>query len=627
MAPPSWTVRRLAAAVGAVVAASVVLGEAEPWRPTVMTVRGMVASGHPLGSEAGLRILQAGGNAVDAAVAAWFIQGEVEPGMTGLGGDAFILIYLAKTGRVVFINGSGPAPMAATPEFYRVRGGMPGDGALSVEVPGAVGGILLALEKYGTKRRSDVLQPAIALAEEGFPISDGLAASLRASRRKLAQFPSTTKIWFRNGEPLGAGDIVRNPDLAATLRALAAGGRDAFYRGPVAKRSVEYLKAHGGIHELSDWANFQAHEDEPIKVTYKGIDVYECPPNSQGHVMLQALNILEGFDLKGMGHNSAAYLHHVTEALKLAFADRNRYVGDPRFVGPIPMQGLLSKEYAALRRKLIDPNRAIEGEPPPGDPTRLTSSAAAAWLPRLPLAPGGLGAFSGRAGGSIQLAQPMQPTSAPPREIASSAEAARPRPEADDGLHLTTYLAVVDRDRNMVSITSSLLSAFGSGMVVEGVGYFLNNRMEYFSLELGDPNVLAPGKRTRQTINPALALKDGKPYLVFGTPGADTQPQTQLQFFLNVVEFGMGVQEALEQPAVISTSFRASYYPQRVVGTLITPAALPQEVRDGLAARGHRLDVRDVRGVGSVKAILVHPRTNALMGGVSPTRDSYVVGW
>jgi gamma-glutamyltranspeptidase/glutathione hydrolase len=200
-------------------------------------------------------------------------------------------------------------------------------------------------------------------------------------------------------------------------------------------------------------------------------------------------------------------------------------------------------------------------------------------------------------------------------------------PAPEDTYGLTTYLAVVDGERNMVSITSSLLSAFGSGMVVEDAGYFLNNRMAYFHLEEDDPNVLAPGKRTRHTINPALALRDGKPYVVFGTPGADTQPQTQLQFFLNVVEFGMNVQQALEAPAVISTGFRASYFPHQVEGTLRVPSSLPRHVLDELALLGHRLDVRDVRGVGSVKAILIHPETGVLLGGVSPTGDSYVMAW
>jgi gamma-glutamyltranspeptidase/glutathione hydrolase len=279
----------------------------------------------------------------------------------------------------------------------------------------------------------------------------------------------------------------------------------------------------------------------------------------------------------------------VTEALKLSFADRNRWVGDPRFVPPIPLAELLSKKYAARRRTLIDPRRAIEGEPPAG-------------LDRPPTENGPL--YS-------------RPSQAPEASA----------PAGEDSFGLTTYLAVVDQDRNMVSLTSSLLSAFGSGMVVEGAGYLLNNRMAYFYLEPEDVNALAPGKRTRHTINPALALKEGKPFLVFGTPGADTQPQTQLQFFLNVVEFGMNVQQALEAPAVISTSFRSSYFPHSVGDKLQTPAALPRHVLDGLAALGHRLDIREVKGVGSVKGILIDPRTGSLMGGVSPTGDSYVMAW
>jgi len=303
-----------------------------------------------------------------------------------------------------------------------------------------------------------------------------------------------------------------------------------------------------------------------------------------------------------MGHNTAPYLHAVTEALKLSFADRNKYVGDPKFVPNIPMQALLSKEYAAARRAAIDPNRAIVGEPVPGDPFRFKPSTA------------------GDRGAENAARQNLYGGPAP----ASSSVAPF---DADQILNLTTYLAVVDKDHNMVSVTSSLLSGFGSGMVVDKGGFFLNDRMRYFYLDPQDVNALAPGKRVRQTINPALALRDGKPYLVFGTPGADTQPQTQLQFFLNVVEFGMDVQQALEQPAVISNSFRDSYYPHAVLGKLLAPAMLSDRVRSELAAKGHQLDVRDVRGVGSVKAIMIHPRTGVLLGGVSPTGDSYVIAY
>jgi gamma-glutamyltranspeptidase/glutathione hydrolase len=567
------------------------------WRPTVVAQHGMVAAGHPLAAEAGLRILKAGGNAVDAAIATWAVQGQVEPGMTGLGADMFVLIYLAKTGEVKFINGTGFAPQAATIDFYKSKGGIPESGPLSISVPGAVGGAAMAVKKYGTKPLGDVLAPAIEIAEQGFPITESLARGLAGSREKLAKWPSTTKIWFRDGKPLQTGDVLVNASLARTLRAIAAQGPDAFYRGDIAKTTAAYLKANGGIITEADLRSYEPYEDAPVHVNYRGTEVYECPPNSQGFVMLEALNILEGYDLRKLGHNSAPYLHAVTEALKLSFADRNKYVGDPKFVPNIPMRTLLSKEYAAVRRAAIDPSRAIEGEPAPGDPFRSTSQGARGLQP----------------GDRYASPQPS-PTHVDPFD-------------PDQLLNLTTYLAVVDRDHNMVSITSSLLSGFGSGLVVDGGGFFLNDRMRYFYLDPSDVNALQPGKRTRQTINPALALRDGKPFLVFGTPGSDTQPQTQLQFFLNVAEFGMPVQDALEQPAVISNSFRDSYSPHAVLGKLITPAMLDQKVRDELAAKGHKLDVRNSKGVGSVKGILIDPRTGVLHGGVSPTGDSYVMAW
>ena len=586
------TKRASSFALAFILSAPMLSAQTSSWRPTIVAQHGMVAAGHPLAAEAGMRILKAGGNAVDAAIATWAVQGQVEPGMTGLGADMFVLIYLAKTGEVKFINGTGFAAQAATIDFYKSKGGIPDEGPLSISVPGAVGGAAMAVQKYGSKPLADVLAPAIEMAEQGFPITENLARGLSGSRKKLEKYPSTTKIWFRNAKPLEMGDILVNKDLARTLRAVAAKGADPFYRGDVAKNTAAFLKANGGIITEADLASYQPYEDAPVHVNYRGTEVYECPPNSQGFVMLEALNIIEGFDLKAMGHNSAPYLHAITESLKLSFADRNRYVGDPKFVPNIPMKALLSKEYAAARRALIDPNRAIEGEPAPGDPLRFrTPTAAVAY--------------------------------AAPRPLPTTVAAFDP----DEILNLTTYLAVVDKDHNMVSITSSLLSGFGSGMVVDGGGFFLNDRMRYFYLDPSDVNSLQPGKRTRQTINPALALRDGKPFVVFGTPGSDTQPQTQLQFFLNVAEFGMPVQLALEQPAVISNSFRDSYAPHAVLGKLLTPNVLPEPVKSGLAAKGHKLDLRDVHGVGSVKAIMVHPVTGALMGGVSPTGDSYVMAW
>ena len=562
------------------------------WRPTIVAQHGMVAAGHPLAAEAGMRILKAGGNAIDAAIATWAVQGQVEPGMTGLGADMFILYYEAKTGSVKFINGTGYAPGTATIEYYKKQGGIPESGPLSIAVPGAVSGASYAVQKYGTMPLSTVLAPAIEMAEGGFPISESLARGLAGSRAKLEKWPSTTRIWFRDGKPLQMGDILTNKDLAQTLRAIATKGPDGFYRGDVAKNTATFLQANGGLVSEEDLAGIKAFEDTPLRINYRGTDVYECPPNSQGFVMLEALNILEGFDLKAMGHNSGPYLHAVTEALKLSFADRNKYVGDPKFVKNIPMKQLLSKEYATARRRAIDPNRAIDGEPQPGNPLAVTLSTGAQ---------------------AYASPQPM-PTVARPFD-------------PDAILNLTTYLAVVDKDHNMVSVTSSLLSGFGSGIVVDKGGFFMNDRMRYYYLDPDDVNSLQPHKQVRQTINPALALRDGKPFLVFGTPGADTQPQTQLQFFLNVVEFGMTVQTALEQPSVISNSFRDSYYPHAVLGKLLTPKMLPENVRADLAKKGHQLDLRDVRGVGSVKGIMIHPQSGALMGGVSPTGDSYVMAW
>jgi gamma-glutamyltranspeptidase len=577
--------------IAAVILRPFLHAQTSTWRPVVMSDQGMVASGHPLASDAGIRILKNGGNAVDAAIATWAAQGLVEPMMTGLGSDMFVMIYLAKTNEVKFINATGFAPMAATIDLYKSKGGIPIDGPLSVSVPGSVGGAELAVRKYGTKPLSEVLAPAMELADRGFPVTEHLANSLKAAQSTLAKFPSSTKIWFRNGKPLEMGDRVIQKDLAATLGAIGSQGSAAFYKGDIAKATAAFMKANGGLITEQDLASYQAFEGAPIKVNYRGVDVYECPPNSQGIVMLEALNILEGFNLRYMGHNSAPYLHLVAEALKLSFADRDKYVGDPKFVPPIPMRELLSKEYAATRRAAIDPLHAIEGEPAPGNPRQPSASGSQAYA---------------MARGTV------------PAEVG---------PAPENTLGLTTYLAVVDKDRNMVSITSSLLSGFGSGMVVEKAGYFLNDRMAYFYLDPAKTNALAPAKRTRQTINPALAVKDGKPYIAFGTPGSDTQPQTQLQFFLNVVDFGMNVQQALEAPAVISSSFENSYYPHAVAGKLMTPVSLPKPVLDGLAALGHNLDIRDVKGVGSVKAIIVHPRTNVLMGGVSPTGDSYVIGW
>ncbi len=566
------------------------------WRPIVLGMDGMVSSGHYGVSMTGYKMLADGGNAIDAAAAAGFASTVFEPSRTGLGGDLFMLIYVAKTGEVKFVNGTGWAPKSASIAELAARGGQREDGSIAPLVPGATSGLLLAAQKYGRLGRAKILAPSIERSESGFAVSENLQNVLKRNQPRLAPFPSTTRVWFRNGEPVKMGDVVVQPELGRTFRAIAAGGSDAFYRGPIARRVVEYLSANGGsMLDASDFAEFNAEESEPLHIRYKGYDIYGCPPNSHGHVMLQALNILEGVNLKAMGHNSALYLHYVTEALKLAFADRDAFVSDPRFIKDIPMRGMLSKEYANQRRNLIRADRAMEGLAPPGNPR----ATARGQVPRQPV-------YTARAGTERVLT------------------GAAAFPEWIEGL--TTYVAAVDKDRNMVSMTSTIWSDFGNSMYAEP-GFFLNNRMGLFYTDPKDVNVVAPRKRPRMTLNPVLVLKDKKPFLAFGTPGGDTMPQAQLQFFLNFAEFGMNVQQAVEQPYVVSSSLRRSLIPHQVGGTLSVSERAPEQLRRDLAKLGHNVVTHDAKGVGSIKAILVNPATGVLMGGAAPATDSYAIGW
>ncbi len=568
-------------------------GQTSTWRAVYLGMEGMVASGHYGTAMSGYKMLATGGNAIDAAVAACFSSTVVEPSRAGLGGDLFILIHLAKTGEVKFINGSGWSPRKATRETFASKAELPREGPLAPLVPGATDALLLAAQKYGRLPRLKLLEPATELAERGFVVSENLHGVLRNNDARLRPFPTTTAVWYRNGEPLRMGDVLVQKELGATFRGIAQGGRDAFYKGRTARTVVDFLGAQGGLLGVDDLAEFAAHEDAPLHINYKGYDLYGCPPNSHGHVMLQALNILEGVDLKSMGHNSAAYLHHVAEALKLAFADREAYLADPRFVKDIPIQQMLSKDYAARRRKMINPDRAIDGQPPAGDARRAAAGDAALYA---------------SARGS--------------HRVLAGREA---YPDWIDGY--TTYVAAVDKDRNMVSITSTIWSDFGNCMYVPGAGFFLNNRMALFHLDPAEPNVLAPRKRPKMTLNPVLVKKDGKPYMVFGTPGGDTMPQSQLQFFLNFAEFGMNVQQAVEQPYVVSSAFRGALWPHPIANQLAVSDRIPEAVREELARKGHHVTTHNAKGVGSVKAILVDPKTSVLMGGAAPATDSYVIGW
>jgi len=538
------------------------------WRPVVMGTQGMVAAEHPQEALAALRVLQNGGNAFDAAVALFYMTGVVEQHQSGIGGDAFILAYLAREKRVVFINGTGPAPALATIERYRKEGGIPAAGMLSSTVPGAVGGFDLALRKFGTKKYPELLADAIDRARNGHPLSHWASGYHGASIPKLTPFPSSVAALLKNGGPFQPGDLFRQPDLARSYEAIAEGGAEAFYKGRLARLIGDFYQKNGGLIRYGDLAGYQAEESTPVRTTYKGMDVYQSGPNSQGITMLLALNILEGMDVKAMGHNSPEYVHTVVEALKLAFADRDRYIADPKFT-KAPIEQLLSKPYASRRRGLIDAQRARAGAAPHGEPGETSS------------------------------------------------------------------FSIADRFGNLVSVTHSVNGTFGSGVVVEGGGFVLNNRMPYFSLDEKDVNALRPGKRPRHTINPALALKDGKPLMAWNTPGGDNQPQAMLQAFLNMVEFGMNPQQAVEAPTVLTTNFHASNYPQPVGDSLQIPELLASRIGPALAAKGHKLVVsrlqppyrQQVSGAGAVKIVWIDPASGVFHGAVSPAKDNYVMGW
>jgi gamma-glutamyltranspeptidase/glutathione hydrolase len=568
------------------------------WRTVVQGTHGMVAAEHPLEAMAALDTLKAGGNAFDAALAAFYMTGVVEQHQAGLGGDCFVVAYVAKERRVVFVNGTGPAPKLAALATYRKFGGIPVNGPNAVSVPGAVAGFDLAWKQYGSLGYKALLAPAIDAAR-GHVLTEWSASNYAEALPVLLKYPASVRALLPDSKPPHAGDVFRQSDLAHTLEAMVHDGVDTFYRGAIAHLTAGAYEKAGGLLRFDDLSAFHAEQTEPVHTSYNGYEIYAAAPNSQGAVLLIALNILEGLDLKSMGFNSPEYLHTVTEAMKLAFADRDQYIADPRFTD-VPMAGLLSREYAAARRALIRRDRAIRGMAPAGDPRH-----ARALVP----------------GARIEYEEE-------PQQMRSEVRAPHSQGE-------TSSFSIADRFGNLVSVTHSVNGTFGSGVIVDGGGFVLNNRLPCFYLDDGNVNLLAPDKRTRHTISPALALKDGKPFLAWNTPGGDNQPQAMLQAFLNVVVFGMNVQQAVEAPTVTSTSFHDSVYPHPIAGTLIMPKTLADQVGAALAAKGHRVVVTPLQkpygqqpsGAGAVKMVRIDPRTGVFAAGVSPAKDDYAMGW
>jgi len=450
-----------------------------------MSNRGIVATSQPLAAQAGMSMLQQGGNAIDAAIATAAALNVVEPMATGLGGDAFALLYLRGSNQLKALNASGRAPYATGLEPLLDLGyrRMPDTGIHTVTIPGALDGWCSLLENYGTMRLAQVLVPAIQLAEAGFPVTEIIAHTWKMNSAKLRLNAAAARTYLRGGKAPEPGDVIVQPDLARTFRKLAEGGREVLYRGEIAQAIVACSEENGGLITMQDLSDHSSTWVTPISTNYHGYDVYECPPNGQGLVVLLALNILEGFDLRSLGHNSADYLHFLIEAIKLAFADGSRYVADPDFTD-LPWERLLSKGYAERRRSLIDRNRA-----------------------------------------------------------ATAVEAGALSTGED-----TVYLAVTDKDGNSASFISSLYQPFGSGIVIPDTGICLQNRGSLFSLEDGHPNCIEPHKRPYHTIIPAMVFRHGDLFLTFGVMGGFMQPQGHVQVLLNIVHFGMDVQTALDAP-------------------------------------------------------------------------------
>ncbi|HET8631658.1 MAG TPA: gamma-glutamyltransferase [Thermomicrobiales bacterium] len=532
-------------------------------RPAVVGRRGAVAAAHPLASLAGLTMLQQGGNAVDAAVATAATLNVVEPYMSGAGGDGYMVIATPGRHAPIVLNYMGPAPAAATPERFGVEGGND-DGILSPLVPGALGGWLTALERYGTMDRAAVFAPAIAYAEQGFPLTIKNNAFFALSRDRLRRWPTSARAYLHDGEVPSVGAILRQPDLARTFRTVVEGGIDAFYRGPIGAEIARFSRAHGGLITEQDLANYEPVWQEPLSTTYRGVRVF-CPPlPCSGMQYLQTLNIVEGFDLAAMGHNTADAIHHLAEAMKLAVADRTTYSADPAS----PIAGLLSKGYAATRRARIDPRKA------------------------------------GYSGGE-RFTSTKRPGEILPGSVESILRES------------TTHFVAADAAGYAVACTQSLGGGFGSGVVHGDTGLALNNLMRWFDLDPASPNVIAPHKHIEMCMSPSQVWREGRPYLLVGTPGSFGILETTPQMMVNVLDHGFGIQAAIE-----AARFRTGTGTELPVENRITTETVAE-----LTRRGHEVQLLEpwTPFFGGGQGLLIDPDTGAFSAGADPRRDGYAL--
>jgi gamma-glutamyltranspeptidase / glutathione hydrolase len=596
--------------------------EARTNKPVLHAKHWLAITGKPLAATAGAMMFQKGGNAVDAAAAMLAATCTMWDTL-GWGGETQALIWNPKTRQVIGLNGLGIAPSGATVEFFRDQGLRypPEHGPQAAVTPGTPGALMVMLAEYGRLSLAEVLGPAIQMAD-GFPIEAQLIGRIEREREVLEQWPSSVAVFFpRDGEPPRPGELFRQPDLAATLRklveaeaaALAAGASreeailaayDRFYRFDIAEALVQATREDGGLLTLEDLDRWQVKLEESVSVEYKGIEVHKLTSWTQGPVMLQALNILEGMDLPAMGYNSGRYVHALYQAMNLAFADRDFYYGDPDFPPATPMAGLLSKEYAAARRAQIDWEKN-DPAVAPGDPypfqgeTNPFLDLLEAW-----------GAEREREGDET-FTQPPQASAG--REAAFLAG--------------TTSIISADAEGWVVSATPS--GAWVPAYIAGTTGIGLSQRMQSFVLDPAENpyNVLEPGKQPRVTLTPTLALRDGEPYLAFAVQGGDGQDQNLLQFFLNVVEHGMNVQQAAEAPNIASFQLRASFGEhESQPGRLVVHAATPPWVLDELRGMGYRVETRQ-RTSGPINAIFFDREHGTLWGGSSDFGEDYGIGW
>jgi len=579
----------------------------------------MAITGKPLGATAGAMIFQKGGNAVDAACA---MLGAVCTmwDTLGWGGETQALIYNPKTGKVIGVNALGGAPTGATPEFFRSRGLAypPEYGPLAAVTPGTPGGLMTMLAEFGTMSLREVLEPAMQMAD-GYPIEQQAADAIERQKKEIKKWPPSAKVFLTHpGDAREApqpGEVFRQPDLAATLRklveaeqqALKAGKSrkeaiyaacDRFYRGDIAREFVRGSRELGGLHTLEDLANWKVKLEEPVVTSYKGIDVYKLTTWVQGPVMLQGLNMLEPMDLKAMGYNSARYIHALYQVMNLTYADRDFYYGDPAFPPATPTKGLLSKEYAQARAKQIDWEKN-DSNVKPGDPYP----------------------FQGGTNPFLKLLASWPP--APPK--GTGLEGSR---SFDEGFTAgTTSIQAADEEGWVVSVTPS--GGWIPATIAGATGVGMSQRMQAFVLDeaMCPFNVVTPGKRPRSTLTPTLALRDGKPYLSFAVQGGDTQDQNLLQFFLNMVEFGMNVQQAAEAANVNSYQMRSTFGDHKAEpGRLLLNESTPPAVREELARRGYRLEYQKLTS-GPINAIFFDRLRKTMWGGSSNHGEDYGISW